>query len=75
MSAKLIPSVIVVIKDDPALVTAFLDWALENRIYSLREGGGYTGQGRHVASYAPEHSARITKFLRANKSKRVKTNG
>lgn len=75
MSAKVIQSVVVVIRDDHDLVIAFLDWALKNQIYSLREGGGYTGQGAHVASYAAEHSARITKFLRANKSRKAKTNG
>lgn len=70
MSVKIIPSVAVVIKDDHDLVCAFLDWALKNRVWSLRETGGGTGLGGHSACYAAEHSARITKFFRTYKQQR-----
>ena len=69
MSAKVIQSVVVVIRDDHDLVTAFLDWALKNQIYSLREGGGYTGQGAHVASYPLHHAERIEKWIIDNEGK------
>lgn len=73
MSVKIIPSVAVVIKDDHDLVCAFLDWALKNRVWSLRETGGSTGLGGHSACYPAEHSARITKFFRAYKQTKAKT--
>lgn len=67
MSVKLIPSVVVVVKDDHDLVCAFMDWALKNRIYSVREAGGGSGLGSMSGVYPAEHSARITKFFRTQK--------
>ncbi len=67
MSVKLIPSVVVVVKDDHDLVCAFMDWALKNRVYSVREAGGGSGLGSMSSVYPAEHSARITKFFRAQK--------
>lgn len=63
MTAKLTPAIHVSIKDDRKLTLAFLDWALAERIHTLRDAGGAVGGDFVSQTYDGRHADKITKFI------------
>jgi len=69
MPFKLTPSIRVEIDRNPGLVSAFFDFLLAQRVYSIR-GGGSSGPGWYVGFFDAEDAPALQKFFETNGKKR-----
>lgn len=64
----------IVIRNDPELVKAYLDWRIENHIYTLPLSGGSSGPGFIIETISADHRESIKAFFKGWKKKKMKSN-